>query len=254
MENLTHTFNVQSPEELGKYEQNKRVLSGFNEVNNNILTEIIQASGDELNRAKGVSWLKQWYIDADPALDPLVETLATTFNTARVLCQEKMEVFHETKSEADLLKATELCGELKNLVSEIEVLKESYDYRYGGSPDLKMGKTLDYIFQRNPESTYPAQNASIEMLSNLCVKYRAEVEQLTKEWDELLVEFVHKNPKIFPDLLVKDPSLKRDQPFMLAVLKGPNLTTSEKLKIFMWCEPHLQQDPEILKEVVLKDA
>lgn len=247
MEQLTHsTFNLHTPEGMQAFQHNKRILDSFNAKTSSNLLGIIQASGDTLSRVRGGAWLKQWYIDADPSLNPLVSTLATTFNTAKSICEMSIQTFQNTRSDEDLLKANESISELKKIIDELEVISDGYQYRYGTDPDRTVEPLISRLFRRNPETTYPAQAAALDTLNSLLTNYRQEVATLSKDWDQELIQAIHKAPSLFSELLIRDLSLKNNKPFILAVLTTPQLTSQDKLRIFTLCDVHLQKDQDVL--------
>lgn len=243
------TLNMDEPEERAIFENNKRVLGSFDERTPRNLLGVIQANGYKLYRFEGGAWLKQWYIDADPALDPLVNALAITFNTALSQSEHNIEIFHQNREA--LNKANKSMGELKKVMGDIEVIKDAYTYRYGSNPDLALGESIDLLFKRDPEKTYPAQNQSLLTLSKLCTQYREKVTEMTHTWNQMLVDSLNQNPKTFLDLIIGDSLLKRDKEFILTVLKSPNLKAEQRLSIYTLCEASLQQDPDILHSVNL---
>lgn len=250
----TVKFNLEQPELARVFEHNKKVLSTFDErVSKNFLG-IIKENGGQLKRVNDAKWPANWIITQE--LSPLVNTLATTFNTQLSICKDQIERFKERfednydsiKTE-DVLPITKSISELNRMFNELTIINDSYAYRYGDVPNKEslnqtIQNAIPWRFQRNPGKTYAPQNATLTTLNTLCNEYRNSVMEITGNWNEALKTLNKEGLIPFPDLVRSDPSLKKDKGFVLSILQ--DLNPSQKTDIFNACDPSLQKDPDIL--------
>lgn len=230
------------------FNHNRKVLQSFDKRTTENLLGIINVSGNELSRVNNVAWPTQWVIRQD--LNPIVTTLAGTFNPLLDVCKEKMSDYHNNPDSNNFFIAIESVSLAKEMLSEIELIKDSYVYRYG---DVAGGKiqnleqtihnALPWSYQRNPHKIYASQNTALSTLNQFCKEQRRVVDNITTEMKTYIILFLQNNFKeeMNERIFKSDPSLLKDKEFVNIILNSRHITASVKTEI-----KKLITDPEVI--------